>query len=109
MKHLRLVLSLSLVALLATFTLAPADSYDSEQATIQKSSDTMAKVMVGKDTFKAPICFDDGASWDSVKDYYDMTPSAVDGLKSGKMCISVGSDGTLSYKACSKSSCSKKK
>ncbi len=106
MKHLRLVLSLSLVAFIATFTLAAAHTYDSEQATVQKAGAHTAKIMVGKDTFKARISFEDGASWASVKDYYDMNPAAVAGLKACRMSISVASDGTLTYKPCAK--CSKK-
>jgi hypothetical protein len=51
MKHLRLVLSLSLVALIATFSIARADSYDSDEATIQKKTDTTAKVTVQEITF----------------------------------------------------------
>jgi hypothetical protein len=100
MKHLRLVLCLTVVALFSHVTVTLAESYDSETATVQKSGANTAKIMVGKDTFKAPICFDDGASWDNVKDHYEMNPAAVSGLKAGKMCITVGSDGTLSYKAC---------
>ena len=105
MKHLRLLLTLSLVAFVASFSLAAADSYDSETATVQKGGATTAKIMVGKDTFTSPITFEDGASWDTVKDHYEMNPAAVDGLKAGTMMISAGADGTLTYKACK---CTKK-
>jgi len=110
MKHLRLVLALSLVAFVATWSTAVADSYDSETATVQKSGEHTAKIMVGKDTFKAPVCFEDGADWSAVKDHYEMNPAAVSGLKAGKMGITVAADGTLKYSACkcSKSGCSKK-
>jgi hypothetical protein len=108
MKHLRLLLTLSLVAFVASFSVAAADSYDSETATIQKSSDSVAKVTVGKDTFKAPIAFDDGASWDTVKDHYEMNPAAVEGLKAGNMSISAGADGSLTCKPCHNSKKTKK-
>lgn len=108
MKHLRLFLTLSLVAFVASFTLASADSYDSEMATVQKAGDSTAKIMVGKDTFKTKIAFDDGASWDSVKDHYEVNTAVIDGLKAGTKMISVGSDGTLTYKACQCSKPSKK-
>jgi hypothetical protein len=112
MKHLRLVLTLSLVAFLATFTIASADKFDSDQATIQKGTATAAKVLVGKETYCAPISFGDGASWDSVKDHYEMAPSVVSGLAAGRMAISIASDGTASFKACaaqcSVKSCKKK-
>jgi hypothetical protein len=97
MKHLYLVLSLSLVALLATFSLASADSFDSAEATIQKAGANSAKVEIGKETYTAPITFGDGASWDNVKDHYEVDPSVVSGLKAKKIVISVGSDGTVSF------------
>jgi hypothetical protein len=90
-------LSLSLVAFFAAFTVASAASFDSETATIQKKSDSTAKVMVDKSTYTAPISFADGASWDSVKDHYEIDPSVVAGLAAKKISISVGSDGTLSF------------
>ncbi len=99
MKHLRLALTLTVAAFIATWSVAAADSYDSETATIQKKTDKVAKVEVGKDTFTTPISFDDGADWSSVKDHYELTSEGVSGLQSGKSCISVGSDGTLTYKA----------
>ena len=97
MKHLRLILSLSLVAFVATFTMASADSFDSATATIQKAGAHSAKVEVDKATYTAPISFADGASWDTVKDHYEVAPSVVSGLKAGKIAISVGSDGTASF------------
>jgi hypothetical protein len=98
MKHLRLVLSLSLVAFIATFTLAAADSYDSDMATIQKKTDTTAKVMLGSKTYMVPVTFGDGASWDNVKDNYELSDASAACVKSGKAKLSVGSDGTLSWK-----------
>jgi len=107
MKHLRLVLALTAAAFVATWSVASAESYDSETATVQKAGANTAKILVGKDAFKAPVCFGDGADWSSVKDHYEMNPAAVSGLKAGKMCIQVESDGTLKY--CAKSgSCAKK-
>jgi len=95
MKHLRLVLCLSLVAFIASFSVALAD-FDSDHATIIKSSDTTAKVQVGDKTYMATITFADGASWDTVKDYYDVT-AAMSLLESGNAAISIGSDGTASF------------
>ena len=43
MKYLRLLLSLTLVAFLATVTIAAADSFDSDTATIQKAGANSAK------------------------------------------------------------------
>ena len=97
MKHTRLVLSLSLVAFLATVTIASADSFDSDSATIQKAGASTAKVMIGSKTYTAPISFADGASWDTVKDHYEVDPSLVSGLKAGKVAISIGSDGTATF------------
>ena len=100
MKHLRLFLTLSLVAFIASFTLASAESYDSETATVQKAGASTAKIMVGKDSFKTAIAFDDGATWDNVKDHYEVNTAVIEGLKNGTKMISVGADGTLTYKAC---------
>lgn len=94
---LRLLLSLSLVAFLATFSLASAASFDSETATIQKATASTAKVIVGKETYTAPISFGDGASWDNVKDHYEVADSVVSGLKKHKIAISIGSDGGASF------------
>jgi hypothetical protein len=102
MKNLRLVLPLTLVAFVATFSLAAADSYDSETATVQKATDKTAKVTVGKDTYKTPITFDDGADWSAVKDHYEISDEAASEIKSDKACLSIGSDGTLSIKKMTK-------
>ena len=93
----RLLLSLSLVAFLATVTIASADSFDSETATIQKATASTAKVLVGKETYTAPISFADGADWGAVKDHYEVADSVVAGLAKHKIAISVGSDGTASF------------
>lgn len=98
MKHLHLLLSLSLVALLATFSIARADSYDSDEATVQKKSDTSAKVIVDKKTYVVPISFGDGASWDSVKDHYELSDASKAILASGHAKLGVSSDGTASWK-----------
>jgi len=97
MKHLRLLLSLSLVAFIATFTLAAADSYDSDMATIQKKSDTTAKVMVDKNTYVVPVSFGDGASWDNVMDHYELSDASKACLASGHAKLSVGSDGGATW------------
>src|ERR1700743_2212926 len=112
MKKFTIILCLTVVAFIshATGVLA-ADSYDSETATIQKKSANSAKVCIDKKTFTAPICFADGATWDNVKDHYEVAPSTAAGLESGKLCISVGADGTAKFmkNSCSGSSCSPKK
>ena len=97
MNRLRLILSLSLVAFVATFTLASADSFDSQTATIQKATASTAKVIVGKETYTAPISFADGADWGTVKDHYEVADSVVAGLEKHKIAISIGSDGTASF------------
>ena len=97
MKHLRLLLSLSLVAFLATFSIARADSYDSDDATIQKKSDTTAKVIVDKTTYVVPISFGDGASWDNVMDHYELSDASVACLATGKAKLSIGTDGGATW------------
>jgi hypothetical protein len=97
MKHLRLLLSLSLVACIATFSIARADSYDSDDATIQKKSDTTAKVMVDKNTYVVPVSFGDGASWDNVMDHYELSDGSKACLASGHAKLSVGSDGGATW------------
>jgi hypothetical protein len=97
MKHLRLVLTLSLVAFLATFSIAAADSYDSDTATIQKKSDTTATVLVDKNTYVVPVSFADGASWDNVFDHYELSDASKAILASGKAKLSVGSDGGATW------------
>jgi hypothetical protein len=107
MKYLRLLLCLS-VAALFTHSTVLADSYDSETATIQKKSDHSAKVLIDKGTYTAPVSFDDGATWDNVKDHYEVDPSVASGIKSGTIMLSVGADGTVSFKKCNCSSSKKK-
>jgi hypothetical protein len=97
MKHLRLLLSLSLVAFIATLTLAAADSYDSDMATIQKKTDSTAKVMVDKNTYVVPVSFGDGASWDNVMDHYELSDASKACLASGHAKLSVGSDGGATW------------
>jgi len=98
MKYLRLVLPLSLVAFIATFSIATAESYDSDTATIQKGGAHTAKVMLDKKTYTVPICFGDGADWSSVKDHYELSDAAASAIKSGKASISIGSDGAVTTK-----------
>ncbi len=97
MKHLRLLLSLSLVAFLATVSLAAADSYDSDMATIQKKSDTTATVMVDKKSYVVPVSFGDGASWDNVMDHYELSDASKACLASGHAKLSIGSDGGATW------------
>ena len=97
MKYLRLVLPLSLVAFLATFTLAAADTFDSDMATIQKKTDTTAKVTVDKNTYVVPVSFGDGASWDNVMDHYELSDASKACLASGHAKLSVGSDGGATW------------
>ena len=97
MKHLRLVLTLSLVAFLATFSIASADSYDSDMATIQKAGANSAKVLVDKHTYVVPVSFGDGASWDNVMDHYELSDTSKAYLASGHAKLSVGSDGGATW------------
>jgi hypothetical protein len=89
-----LLLSLSLVLVFGN--VARADSFDSDTATIKKSSAKVAKVTLDKKTYLVPITFGDDASWDSVKDHYELSDAAAAAVKSGKASITVGSDGGLS-------------
>jgi len=95
MKNLYLPLVLSTILVLSN--VARADSFDSDDATIQKASDKTAKVLVDKKTYTVPISFGDGASWDSVKDHYELSSASEACLASGKAKLSVGSDGTASW------------
>jgi len=97
MKHLRLVLTLALVAILATFNISRADSFDSDDATIQKKSDTSAKVLVDKKTYVVPISFADGASWDNVQDHYELSDASKAVLASGHAKLSIGTDGGATW------------
>ena len=97
MKHLRLVLCLASIAFLANFTATRADSFDSDQATIQKKSDTTAKVIVDKTTYVVPVTFGDGASWDNVMDHYELSDASKACLASGHAKLSVGSDGGATW------------
>jgi hypothetical protein len=97
MKKLRLVLSLSLVALIATFNLAAADTFDSDDATIQKKTDTTASVIVDKTTYVVPVTFGDGASWDNVMDHYDLSDASKAILATGHAKLSIGSDGGATW------------
>ena len=104
MKYIRLVLSLSLVAFLATFSIASAaSSFDSAEATIQKAGPHTANVKIKKEAYTAPIKFADGASWSSVKDHYELSPAVVSCLKEKQTSISIGSDGTASFTKAKKS------
>jgi len=114
MKSLSLVLSLSLGAFLATFSLASADcgscssptcssapcsSAAPVDLTIAKATGKTATVTVGSKTTTVPISFGDGASWDSVKDSYSVAPSTASALEAGTMAISVQADGGVSFRA----------
>ncbi len=97
MKHLSLILTLALIMVLAN--VARADSFDSDTATVKKGkSDKSAVVLLDKKTYDVPISFGDGADWSSVKDHYELSDASAAALKSGKASVSVGSDGTLSWK-----------
>ena len=97
MKYLRLVVSLSLVAFLATFSIASAASYDSDQATFQKAGAHTAKVMIGSKTYTAPIHFEAGASWATVKDHYELSKHTASEIKEGEMAILVKADGAVAF------------
>ena len=97
MKYLRLLLSLTLVAFLATVTIAAADSFDSDTATIQKAGANSAKVMVDKNTYTVPVSFADGASWTNVFDHYELSDASKAVLASGHAKLSIGSDGGATW------------
>ena len=96
MKNLYLPLTLSLVLVLAN--VARADSFDSDDATIKKDTDKTAKVLVDKKTYVVPVSFGDGASWDNVMDHYELSDASVAAVKSGKASLTIGSDGSASWK-----------
>jgi hypothetical protein len=98
MKYLRLVLSLTVFALFSHVTVSLAESYDSDQATIKKGGAKTAKVMLGSKTYSAPISFGDGASWDSVKDHYEVSPDIASEIKEGEVVISIEADGGASFR-----------
>ena len=93
-----------LLSLLLVLTLAALGSRamaDSDMMTIwvAKSSDSMAKVTTDKGTATmVPIMFDSGADWTDVKDSYSVSSCTLMGLEKKKVCMSVGADGTASFK-----------
>ena len=94
------VLLLSVGLILSTLLSARAE----EQATIikvSKSTDKVAKVSFEAPSkmkpVMVPVKFDDGASWDSVKDTYNVTPATATGLEHKKVSLSFGGDGTVSF------------
>ncbi len=95
MKHL--LLTLTLVATLATFSIARADSYDSDEATIQKKTDKTATVLVDKKSYVVPISFADGASWDNVQDHYELSDGSKAYLATGHAKLSIGTDGGATW------------
>ena len=97
MKYLRILPVMTLIAFLGSITLAAADSFDSDTATIKKDTAKTVKVMVGKETYVAPITFADGTDWSAVKDHYEVSDAVVAGLKKHKIVISIGADGTASF------------
>jgi len=97
MKHLRLVLCLTVVALFSHATVTLAESYDSDETTIKKDGAKTAKVTIAKKTYTTAISFADGADWSSVKDHYELSDAAVAAIKAGGS-ISIGSDGTVTTK-----------
>jgi hypothetical protein len=102
MKYLRIILCLSVLAFLATSSIASANcsccTASPMEITIAKAGDTTSKVKLGSTTVIAPICFADGASWDSVKDSYNVDCKFAHLLKKGKAGISIASDGTATFK-----------
>jgi hypothetical protein len=54
--------------------------------------------MVDKSTYVVPVTFGDGASWDNVMDHYELSDASVACLKSGKAKLTIGSDGSASWK-----------
>jgi hypothetical protein len=90
-------LPLIVVTLLLLANVARADSFDSDAATVKKASDKTAKVMVDKGTYVVPVTFGDGASWDNVKDHYELSDASVAALKSGHAKLTVNSDGSLNW------------
>jgi hypothetical protein len=95
MKNLYITASLCLA--LALTTVARADSFDSDSATIQKKTDKTATVLVDKGSFVVPVTFGDGASWDNVMDHYELSDASVALIKTGHAKLTVGSDGSASW------------
>jgi hypothetical protein len=95
MKNIYLPLIVSTLLLLAN--VARADSFDSDDATIQKASDSTAKVMVDKKTYVVPVTFGDGASWDNVMDHYELSDASKALLATGHAKLSIGSDGGATW------------
>jgi hypothetical protein len=92
------LLSLTLVLALASFTTAALA--DDVTIALKKASDTKAKVTKfsnGKTLETVPISFASDASWDNVKDSYDISSDTASELAAKKASISVASDGTLTF------------
>jgi hypothetical protein len=93
------LLALTAAVALASITSA-AFAADNVTIMITKSSDTMAKVTpaTSKGTSSVvPITFASGTSWSDVKDSYSVSPDTASKLAEKKECITVASDGGISY------------
>ena len=108
MKKLLSFLLVLTLAALGTHALA-----DDVTVLVTKHGDNMITLTPdgGKESaVTVPVTFDSGADWSAVKDSYDIAPETYSGLASKMMCVSVGSDGGLSFhKTMMKSESSKKK
>jgi hypothetical protein len=98
MKYPRLVLSLSLVAFIATLSIASAHSDEAVTLAITKGGARTAKITMETKTYSAPISFGQGASWDSLKDGYNVPASYDELIEQGKVAISVEADGGISFR-----------
>jgi len=93
MKYLRSLLCLALVAFITNSSLASADSDDTVRIMMLKSEGQTAKIMIGSQTYLAPISFESGFNWDDVKDAYHVPPAYASLLENGQISIFIGCSG----------------
>jgi hypothetical protein len=90
------LLAFTVAAALASFSAAAVA--DTVTIMVVKHGDSMATLTPdpGHTSSTVPIKFDSGASWDDVKDSYDVSSDTAAKLAAGKDYILVGSDGGIS-------------
>jgi hypothetical protein len=94
------LLAFTVAAALASFSAAALA--DTVTLMVTKHGDSMAKLVSnpGKpgDECTVPVKFDSGASWDTMKDSYDVSPENAAKLKAGEEYILAESDGGITYR-----------
>lgn len=92
-----------LLPYLLVLTLAALSSHalaDDVTVMVIKHGDSMVTLTPngGNETpIYVPLTLDSGATWNDVRDSYDIAPETLAGLKAKKLTMSVGSDGGATF------------